>query len=216
MKKLALILCLLASPAYAAENIWLFYGAGPHAFSSGIDQIARRARTFSGVGHVGTYDYMDTQRVYDEVLASPPSDTATIVGYSCGGNSGLAVTQGLARNGRPVHLLTMQPSVWCGWYLPTTSNVVYAQNTYAGCIETLGLGCLRLYGDAQQTVNIFRPEPHLRADTDPAYQRDVLRAIYFIANPYECRGHHCHSHTVVIHRPPGGPAQVHVIHGEPQ
>jgi len=184
MRKLAIALLLaLTLPAGAAENVWLFYGAGPHIFSSGINTIARRARTISGVGRVATYDYRDTQRVYDEILASPHSDTATIVGYSCGGNASLAVAQGLARNGRPVHLLSIQPSVWCGWYLPTTSNVVYAQDTYSSCLLTLGLGCLRYYGDAQRTVLIFRPEGHLRGDNDPDAQRDVLAAIYAIANP---------------------------------
>jgi hypothetical protein len=179
---LALVL-LLPSQATAATNVWFFYGAGPHFWSSGIDEMARKAQSLRGVGRVSTHDHMETQRVYDEILASPTSDRAVVVGYSCGGNASLAVAQGLARNGRPVAVLAVQPSVWCGRYLPTTSNVRYAQDTYGNCVQTLGLGCLQFYGDAYKTVNIYRPDLHLEADTDPNSQRDVLGAIYAIANP---------------------------------
>jgi len=180
-----------------------------------MNQIARKARLVSGVGHVhGPYRYYETQRVYDSIRSSLPSDKKVLVGYSCGGNASLAVAQGLAQSNIPVHILAMQPSLWCGWYLPTTSNVVYAQSTYASCIGTLGLGCMRFYGNAQENVNIFRPEGHLRADTDPAYQRDVMSAIYRIANPRGCdpRRHQCHAHTLVVHRAPGGGVSHTLVH----
>ena len=179
-------LLFLTIPAPAATDVWLFYGAGPHIFSSGINQIARKAKAINGVGRVSTWDYRSTQAVYDQIRASPTSDHKVIVGYSCGGNAALVIAQSLASSGTPVNILLMQPSVWCGWYLPTTSNVTYAQDTYAGCLQTFGLGCLRIYGSAQRNVNIFRPENHLRADTDPDYQRDVLNAINCIANPSRC------------------------------
>ena len=38
-------------------------------------------------------------------------------------------------------------------------------------------------GNAQHTVLIYRPDLHLEADNDPNSQRDVLGAIYGIANP---------------------------------
>jgi hypothetical protein len=144
---------------------------------------------------------METQRVYDEILASSSGDHAVLVGYSCGGNASLAVAQGLARNARSVHVLAVQPSVWCGWYLPTTSNVRYAQDTYGNCIQTLGLGCLQFYGDAYKTVNIYRPDLHLQADTDPNSQRDVVTATYCIANPGRCGPfiRHLH-HTTTLQR----------------
>jgi hypothetical protein len=173
----------LIAPASAATNVWFFYGAGPAWWSSGIDEMAHKARELRGVGHVSTHPYTDTQRVYDEILASPTSDNAVVVGYSCGGNAALAVTQGLARNARTVHILAIQPSVWCGWYLPTTSNVRYAQDTYGNCIQTLGLGCMQFYGAAQHTVLIYRPDLHSEAHADTNAQRDVLGAIYGIANP---------------------------------
>jgi hypothetical protein len=38
-------------------------------------------------------------------------------------------------------------------------------------------------GNAQHTVLIYRPDLHLEADNDLNSQRDVLGAIYAIANP---------------------------------
>jgi len=208
---------LSVTAGYAATDVWVFYGAGPHFLSSGMNQIARRARTLSGVGAVhGPYDYRETQRAYNEIMAAPPEHSIVISGYSCGGNAALSVAQGLARNSRAVNLALIQPSVWCGWYLPTTANVGLAQNSYSGCIETFGLGCLRLYGAAQENVNIYRPSRHLRGDNDPASQRDVLSAIYRVANPRGCdpSRHQCHAHTLVVHRAPGGGMSHTLIHHE--
>lgn len=191
MRRLAVVLVLLltvaATPAAAATDVWLFYGAGPPALSSGIDVMARRIRTLSGIGHVSVHRYYDTTTVYNQILQRPASDKAVVVGYSCGGNASLAVAQSLSYNNRQVAVLAVQPSVWCGWYLPTTSNVAYAQDTYGNCLQTLGLGCLQFYGDAQRTVLIHRPDLHLQADSDPNSIRDVVRATYCIANPSRCR-----------------------------
>jgi len=195
MKKLLIALSLLwVTPAFSATDVWLFYGAGPHFLSSGIDTMARRIRALSGIGHVSTHDYRDTQNVYDQVLAAPPSDKKVLVGYSCGGNASLAVAQGLHRNNIPIHILAVQPSVWCGWYLPTTPNVRYAQDTYGNCIQTLGLGCLQFYGDAYRTVNIYRPDLHLQADTDPNSINDVVSATYCISTG-RCRPFVRHLHN---------------------
>jgi len=183
---LAVLIMLVARPAQAATDVWVFYGAGPPIFSSGMNQIARKASVISGVGHVhGPYRYYETQRAYDEMraaLSNHTADRVVAVGYSCGGNASLAIGQ----SGIPVYLILLQPSLWCGYYLPTTPNVVYVQDTYGGCIETLGLGCLKTWGRAQNALNIFRPANHLRADTDPDYQHDALAAINCIANPSRC------------------------------
>lgn len=185
---IAMMMLAAATAANAATDVWVFYGAGPHFLSSGMDEIARRASTLSGVGAVhGPYDYTETQRAYDEIIAATAADPhlqVVISGYSCGGNSSGAVAQGLARTNHQVHLAVIQPSLWCGLsYMTTTSNVRLAQDTYGNCLQTLGLGCAQFKGAAYRTVNIYRPDLHLQADTDPNSQRDVLSAIYAVANP---------------------------------
>jgi len=143
-----------------------------------MDQVARKARAISGVGTVhGPYRYYETQRAYNEIIASPSSDKVVIVGYSCGGNAAAIVSQA---GGRQMHVLGMQPSIWCG-STEVRSNVPYAQATYS--FGTFGLGAARYWGTAQRIVNINRPDGHLQADNDPNYQNDVLTAIYAIANP---------------------------------
>src|SRR5215831_17800933 len=139
MKRLAILLALLWSvPASAATDVWIFYGAGFYAWSSGMDQIARRARTLRGVNAVrGPFDYRDTQRVYDEIVRSNHEHSIVIMGYSCGGNASLAVANALRNNNRTVHVITLQPSVWCGRY-PTSSNIRYFQDTWS--YGTGGLG----------------------------------------------------------------------------
>ena len=174
----ALILLALLLPARAATNVWVFYGAGPVFLSSGMDQVARKARTISGVGAVhGPYRYYETQRAYNEIMASPSSDKVVIVGYSCGGNAAAIISQA---GGRQMNVLGMQPSIWCG-STEVRSNVPYAQATYS--FGTFGFGAARYWGSATRIVNINRPDGHLQADNDPNYQNDVLTAIYAIANP---------------------------------
>jgi hypothetical protein len=182
---LVLALLLWAAPAAAATDVWIFYGAGFHFWSSGMDEIARRAVHLRGVGAVhGPYDYRETQRAYDEIMAAPHEHSIVISGYSCGGNAAGAVAQGLARTGRHVHLAVIQPSIWCGNdYMRTTSNVGLAQDTFGDCLQTLGLGCAQFSGDAHRIILINRPDLHLEADTDVNAQRDVLGAIYTVANP---------------------------------
>lgn len=168
------------APAWSATDVWVFYGAGPNFLSAGMDVIARRATTLSGVGVVhGPYNYWETQRTHDEMVASQRAGNKTVVvGYSCGGNATLAVAQ----SGIPMYALAIQPSLWCGRY-QTTANIIYAQDTYGNCVQTWGLGCYQFRGAAQKTVNIYRPDLHLQADDDPNSQNDVLSAIYAIANP---------------------------------
>jgi hypothetical protein len=183
MKKsltLALLLSIVAYPAWAATNVWIFYGAGPPIFSAGMDVIARKARAISGVGHVSTHAYYDTQTVANQIRASSHSDKTVVVGYSCGGNAAAVIAQGVSE--RSVYVLGIQPSLWCGTYqLP--GNVPYGQDTYGSCLQTFGLGCAKYYGAAQKIVLIMRPDLHLQADDDPNAQNDVLGAIYAIANP---------------------------------
>jgi hypothetical protein len=183
MKRIAvaLLFCLFAIPAHAVTDVWLFYGAGLHGFSQGVDQIASRVRRLRGVGTVhGPYDYRDTQRAYDEIRATPSQHKIVIGGYSCGAAS--ALTVGGALGSRRVHILGIQPSLWCGRY-PTTPNMVYAQDTYGLCWETLGLGCYQFDGTSPHTVLIERPGRHLKADQDSAYQRDVVLATAAVADP---------------------------------
>jgi hypothetical protein len=187
MKKIAFLLLafsLLASIGQASAqetDVWLFYGAGPHSLSSGIDQIARKARPLAGVSRVTVLDYRSTQTAYDQVLATPSSHTVILGGYSCGSSSALVVARALAGL-RNVAIIGLQPSLWCGRY-ETTPNIVYAQATTGTCWQTGGLGCARYQGAAQHTVLIERPQRHLQADQDPDYQRDMLFAIAAIAKP---------------------------------
>src|SRR6516162_11538885 len=129
LRCMAILLGLIAptSTANAATDVWLFYGWGPNGWSSGIDQIARRVRTLRGINSVHVYDYRETQRAYNEAIASPHEHSLAFVGYSCGGNAALAVGGSLAHNNRTAHIIALQPSVWCGRY-PTTPNMRYVQD----------------------------------------------------------------------------------------
>ena len=182
MKKLlCLLLLLLATPASAATDVWLFYGWGPNGWSSGIDQIARRVRTLRGVNSVHVYDYRETQRAYNEAVASPHEHSLAFVGYSCGGNAALSVAGALANNARTTHVIALQPSVWCGRY-PTTPNMRYVQDSWSSW--TFGLGSYMPEGPpAHYTVFVERPNPHGAADTDPLYQRDAVFAVGAVADP---------------------------------
>jgi hypothetical protein len=178
-----LLLLVCAMPARAETDVWLFRGWGPEGFSTGIDQLGRRIQTLRGVGRVTVLDYTQTQQAYDEARATPPDRKLVFGGYSCGANS--ALNTGAAFEGhRTVHVLGIQPSLYCGRYW-STSNMALAQDTFAPCGMTYGFGCLRYFGRAQKTVLIERPSLHLQADTDPLAQRDVMTATYCIANSAE-------------------------------
>jgi acetyl esterase/lipase len=162
----------------AATDVWLFYGWGPDGWSSGIDQIARRVRTLRGVETVHVSDYRDTQAAYDFLRQTRPEHAIAVVGYSCGGNAALAVGGALTRT---VHVIALQPSVWCGRY-GTTPNMRYFQDTWSG--NTFGLGSYQPEPlPAHYTTFIERPNPHGAADTDPLYQRDAVFAVGAVADP---------------------------------
>lgn len=179
MRWLLILIFFLVSavPARAATDVWLFYGAGPHIFSTGIDTIARWARHTRGVTSVNVSDYRDTQRAYDFLHSRPSDHRIVLVGYSCGSNSSLVVGGALTRQ---VHLALLQPSFWCGRY-PATANMRLLQQTYS--FRTFGLGMYTAEGPAQRIVNIDRPERHLRGDNNRDYQRDALAVVTATANP---------------------------------
>jgi hypothetical protein len=198
---------------HSGTRVWGFYGWGPNGWSSGVDQIAQQARTIHGVEGVHVYDYRDTQRVANEISSSPPRTRIVVYGYSCGGNSATLIGTSFAGHRNINAVVTMQPSIWCGGTPHLTDNVAYGQNTFASCLQTLGLGCLQLSG-ARRLYQIERPEWHGQADTDPDYQADVLSAINTVANGGGCppQAHRCHGHTVIVHRPLEGESRVIVLH----
>ena len=180
---LIVALALWALPAEAGTRVWLMYGLGDNAFgsSSGIDEIAARARNIPGVTQVNVRNYWDTQTIYNEVMASPTTDRIVLGGYSCGANSATVVARGLWQSGRKAHTIaTIQMSKWCGGDA-LESNVTYGQGTYnADCSQTWGLGCKPLEPAPSflgKIVNINRPDSHGYADNNPAAQDDVLKAI---------------------------------------
>src|SRR6516164_7891207 len=79
--------------SHAGTRVWLMYGWGDNAFgsSSGIDEIAARARTIPGVTQVNVRNYWDTTTIYNEVMASPTTERIVLGGYSCGANSATVV-----------------------------------------------------------------------------------------------------------------------------
>lgn len=160
--------------------VWLMYGWGDNAFMSsvGIDQIAAKARHIPGVHAVYVRNYWETQRIANEIMAAPSGEKIVIGGYSCGANSPTSIAYGLYGH-RNVYLVGIQESIWCGGY-PLYGNVKAAQETYAGCVITLGFGCKRYTAAPGQRVPIRlirRPDLHPWADTDPRTQRDVLNFI---------------------------------------
>lgn len=179
-------LALLITQARAGTHVWAMYGWGDNALGSsrGIDQIAARAAKIPGVTTVRVFNYWQTQAIADGIMATPAGDTNVLVGYSCGANSASTIAFGL--NGhRNVVIATIQPSVWCGGY-PLGGNIPYVQETYGGCLLTLGFGC-KIYdvgpGFTGNFVKIKRPDLHPQADTDPDAQNDVLSVIAAAANP---------------------------------
>lgn len=164
--------------------VWLMYGMGDNFLGSsmGIDQIARKAIHIPGVHAVYIRNYWETQRIANEVMASPSNEKIIIGGYSCGANSPTTIALGL--NGhRNVYIVGIQESLWCGGY-PLYKNVKAAQETYAGCVITLGFGCKRYQSAPGQNVPIRlirRPDLHNWADNDPRAQRDVLNFIAWVS-----------------------------------
>jgi hypothetical protein len=170
-------------PAHAGTRVWLMYGWGDNAFgsSSGIDEIAARARTIPGVVQVNVHNYWDTTTIYNEVMNAPTTDRVVLGGYSCGANSATVVARALWQANRKAHTIAnIQMSKWCGGDA-LESNVSYGQSTYnADCRQTWGLGCKPLEPAPSflGTINnINRPDSHGYADNDPATQQDVLTAI---------------------------------------
>lgn len=196
-----LVFLFLVAPAMSATDVWLFYGAGPHGFSQGVDQIAARMRRFATVH--GPYDYQDTQRAFDEIRATPNDHKIILGGYSCGVAS--ALTVGGSLGSRRVHVLGLQPSLWCGRY-PTTANMHYFAETYGLCWQTGGLGCYQAEGASPHGVYIERPDRHLKADQDAAYQNDMVLAAGAIADPARRAGAYhrwLRNSTYLFHASPG-------------
>lgn len=166
-----LLSLILPTPAKAATDVWLFYGAGPHFLSTGVDTIARWARHLRGVTSVHVSDYRDTQAAYDYLRSVPSDHRIVIGGYSCGSNASLVVAGSLTRRAT---VALMQPSLWCGRY-PATANMALLQNTYS--LATWGFGSYTPDGPASKIINIDRRNAHLQGDNDRDSQRDVLAAI---------------------------------------
>lgn len=163
--------------------VWLMYGWGDNAFgsSNGIDQIAARARLIKGVNGVYVRNYWQTQQIADEIMGSPSGERIVIGGYSCGANSPTTIAYGLYQH-RRVYIVGIQESLWCGGY-PLYNNVIAAQETYAGCILTLGFGCKRYtaYPGHHVPIRLIRrPDLHPQADNDVNAQRDVLNFIAWV------------------------------------
>jgi hypothetical protein len=210
-----LLLIALIVPAQAGTKVWGFRGWGLPGWSEGVDQIAQQAATIHNVTSVRVFNYYDTQQVANEVAATPHGTRVVVYGYSCGGNSATLIGTAFAGHRNINAVLGMQPSIWCGGTPNLTQNVGYAQNTFAPCWMTLGLGCQQWSG-ARRLYQIERPEWHGQADTDYDYQQDVLSAINTVANADICASqphrHFCHGHTIIIHRPAEGEPRFVVLH----
>lgn len=176
-----LALLLLTANAFAATRVIGLYGWGDNVFgsSSGVDDIAAAAARMPHVASVRVLNYWQTQEAANLIQAMPHHDRVVLYGYSCGANS-VTVISAAFRGIRHMDIAGIQPSLWCGGN-DITSNVIYAQQEYAGCIITFGLGCKRWHpvpgNHVTEVVRIRRPSLHSRADTDPRAQRDVLAVI---------------------------------------
>jgi hypothetical protein len=208
-------LLFLTIPAPAADTkVWGFRGAGFFWWSEGVDQIAEQARHIPHVTSVRVFPYYETQRVYDEIAATPSGTRIAVYGYSCGANAATLIGTAFAGRRNINEVLGMQPSVWCGGSPNLTQNVGFALNVYAPCWSNFGLGCQQWSGARrlQQVEHIAR---HLQADTDPFYQEQVLGSIEYLANyqpSCDSARHRCHSHTLVVHRTPSGERRSVLIH----
>jgi hypothetical protein len=211
-----LILILATVSAQAGTKVWGFRGAGFEGWSEGVDQIAEQARHIPNVISVRVFNYYETQQVFDEIRTTPHGTRVAIYGYSCGANAAVVTANAFTGTRNINEVLGMQPSVWCGggWTNYINQNVGYQQNTYAPCWQTLGLGCQQWRG-GRRSSSQERPQRHLYADEDPAYQQDVLGAIDYLANyQVSCdpARHRCHGHTLIVHRAPGGGITHTLIH----
>lgn len=174
------LVAIAVRAASAATRVWGLYGWGDNiaGSSSGVDDIAAKARGIPGVVAVEVRNYWEQERVRDEILAAPPHDRIVIYGYSCGLNGATTIAKLVAP--RRVTVSGIQQSLWCGGD-PLYDNTDYGQSTYGSCIETWGLGCKRLTageGFAGSIVNIRRPDlEHEAADEDLDAQQDVLDVI---------------------------------------
>lgn len=172
---------MIATNANAATRVWGFYGWGDNFWgtSSGVDTIAEGARRLPHVVSVRVLNYWETQRAADEISRAPRHDRVVLYGYSCGANS-ITVISAAFRGIRHMDIAGIQPSLWCGGTDIATS-VLYAQQEYAGCVITFGLGCKRWHpapgNHVSEVVRIRRPSLHSQADNDPRAQADVLHVI---------------------------------------
>lgn len=179
----ALLYGFMTVSAWAGTHVFGFYGWGDNFLGSsrGIDQIAAKAARIPGVSTVHVYNYWQTQQAANEMMAYNSHDPVVLYGYSCGAN---AITM-FFNVPRQINIAGIQESLWCGGY-PIQNNVRYAQETYAGCIITLGFGCKKYQpapGFTGRITLIRRPDLHGQADTDPNAQNDVLSVIAATANP---------------------------------
>ncbi len=175
---------------FAGTRVWNLTGWGPQFWSPGVFQIADQEKNIPGVTYIRVYAWDQTQQVANEMMAAPKTDNLVVVGYSCGANSATTIAYGLQGH-RNVYPIGIQESLWCGGY-DLGSNVPNAQETYGGCLLTLGFGCKQYSAGAGfhgHIVLIKRPDLHPFADTDPDAQRDVLTAIATISNPQLKRGY---------------------------
>jgi hypothetical protein len=173
--------------AQTPTRVWGLYGYGDNwaGTSRGIDEIAEKAREIPGVEFVHVYNYTDTQIVADEIRAAPSETKIVIYGYSCGANSMTVIAHGLDGQRNIDTLAGIQQSWWCGGET-LGGNVAFGQMTIGGCVQTLGLGCKKLFGNQSFNgiiLNIRRNDLHSQADNDPDAQQDVLNAIYETAAP---------------------------------
>jgi hypothetical protein len=205
---------MVISEARAETQVWGLRGAGFEAWSQGVDQIAAQARTIPGVTRAAVHNYYETQAVYDEIAAAKaanPRVRIAIYGYSCGANAAVVTANAFRSNINEV--LGMQPSALCGggYTNHINQNVGYQQNTFAPCWQTFFLGCQQWEG-GRRSSEMERPQRHLYADEDPAYQQDVLGSIAYLAGQSPPCGHRCHGHTLIIHRTAEGGVTHRVIH----
>jgi hypothetical protein len=181
MRKLiiALAAVTLSSPAAAGTRLFAFYGLGGQRTSAGIDQIVEQARSIPGITHVAVYNQSEWRRATRDIDGVPPEDKVALIGYSCGMNKATVIAHDATRHIDTI--VGMQMSEHCGGF-DLGTNVSYGQVTYGGCVS--GLGCKQLApgsGFTGRILNIYRPETHGQADTNPDYQADVLRAIKWTA-----------------------------------
>lgn len=183
---ISLIILTSALPAFGTDTrVWLMYGWGDNfaGSSSGIDEIAARARTIPHVSEVNVRNYWDTTTIFNEASAAARGGHRVVLGgYSCGANSATVVARAMWQAGLPfATIANIQMSKWCGGDALEGNSPRYAQGTYnADCAQTFGLGCKPLEGAPSylgHIVNINRPDSHGYADNDPATQNDVLKAI---------------------------------------